>query len=69
MGLRNFAYGYTAVMVGGLLSVAVHSPRAGFLVGASTWGLAHLYGRAGRHFVEDGAHVVADDFRRRWHAL
>jgi hypothetical protein len=56
-------------MVGGLLSVFAHSPTAGFLVGASTWGLAHLYGRAGRHFVEDGAHVVADDFRRRWHAL
>lgn len=71
MSSRNFVYGYSAVMVGGLVSLAADSPATGFLVGGATWALAFLHGAlvpAGPS-SETTELLAGDDFRRRWRSL
>lgn len=41
----KFAYGYPAVMVGGMAVLATHSPSLGLVFGAGTWTLAYVFVR------------------------
>jgi hypothetical protein len=67
--LSKFAYGYTAVMAGGLTFVTTHSVLAALLVGVAAWTLAHLMPVAPGLFAREHSHTAAEDFRRRWHSL
>jgi hypothetical protein len=71
MSSRKFVYGYSAIMVGGLVSLTAHSPATGFLVGGATAALSFLHGA----LVPSGPSsemtelLAGDDFRRRWRSL
>jgi hypothetical protein len=69
MRIGNSAYGYLALMAGGILSLATHSFRTGLLVGALILVLSWLYSRTGRSFAQHGSSLGRDDFARRWRSL
>lgn len=69
MRIGNSSYGYLALMAGGVLSLAIHSFRAGVLVGALILTLSWLYGRTGRSFAQHSSSPGRDDFARRWRSL
>jgi hypothetical protein len=69
MRIGNSGYAYLALMAGGILSLAIHSFRAGVLVGVLILTLSWLYGRTGRSFSQHHSSLGADDFHRRWRAL
>ena len=69
MRIGNSAYGYLALMAGGILSLATHSFRTGLLAGLLILMLSWLYGRTGRSFAQHGSSPGPDDFARRWRSL
>jgi hypothetical protein len=69
MRIGNCASGYLAIMVGGVLSLTMHSFRTGLLVGALILTLSWLYGRTGRSFAQHSSSLGSDDFARRWRSL